>query len=262
MTISRRSFSAGMIASALFGRAHAAEAPPHDMSMTPKEWVGSEQIAMLMYPGFTALDLVGPQYMFGNLMGATVHLVAKTREPVMSDTKLAIAPSATLEECPRDLDILFVPGGSSGTLSAMRDEAIMAFVKDRGKRAKYVTSVCTGSLILGAAGLLQGYRATSHWITRDLLPLFGAEAAGGRYVIDRNRITGAGVTAGVDFGLAIVEQRRGRDYAKAIQLLAEYDPTPPLDAGTPEKAGPETTKLMADMFAGFRAEVATIAEGR
>lgn len=268
MTISKRSLLQGMagaLAAPLMSIPAQAtsetggDKATHDLSAMPKEWLGTEQIAMLLYPGFTALDLVGPQYMFANLMGATVHLVAASREPVMSDTKLAIAPNINFADCPRDLDILFVPGGSSGTLAAMRDEAFIAFVADRGARANIVTSVCTGSLILGHAGLLKGYSATSHWVTRDLLPLFGATPVNKRYVVDRNRITGAGVTAGIDFGLAITEMRRGRDYAEAVQLLAEYDPQPPFTAGTPEKAGDTNTDMMTAMFAGFRDQIRELA---
>jgi putative intracellular protease/amidase len=236
-----------------------AVASGHDMSARPKEWFGSEQIAMLLYPGFTALDLVGPQYCFASLMGATVHLVAADTQPVMSDTKLAISPTTTFAACPRDLDVLFIPGGSTGTLAAMRATAVMDFVADRGSRAAYVSSVCTGSLILGQAALLKGYSATSHWAARDLLPLYGATPVDKRYVIDRNRITGAGVTAGIDLGLAFAEMRRGRDYAEAVQLLAEYDPQPPFMAGTPEKAGPKTTVMMQEMFTDFRAEVRELA---
>ncbi|MEQ1713912.1 MAG: DJ-1/PfpI family protein, partial [Hyphomicrobium sp.] len=161
-----------------------------------------------------------------------------------------------------DLDILCVPGGSGGTLAAMRDEATIAFLKDRGGRAKLVTSVCTGSLLLGAAGLLEGYRATSHWLARELLRDFGAEPIDQRVVVDRNRITGAGVTAGIDFGLSIVKQLRDEDYAKTVQLLAEYQPEPPLDAGTPGRAGPSTTKLVSDMFVPFMDEVRNIARRR
>lgn len=268
MTISKRdllrSMAGAMAVPLLVSEAESTERatqkPTHDMSSMPKEWQGSEQIAMLMYPGFTALDLVGPQYMFANLMGATVHLVAASGNPVMSDTKLAIEPSVSFADCPRDLDIIFVPGGSSGTLAAMKDKALMDFVADRGSRAKYIASVCTGSLILGHAGLLKNYQATSHWITRDLLPLFGATPVNKRYVIDRNRITGAGVTAGVDFGLAITEILRGRDYAEAVQLLAEYAPQPPFAAGTPDQASKKTTTMLRDMFAGFQDEVRQIAK--
>ena len=125
----------------------------HEM---PPHWMGSEQIAFLIYPEFTALDMVGPHYMFTSLMGATVHLVAKTRDPVRSDAGLVFVPSAAFDECPRDLDILCVPGGSRGTLAAMEDPATMRFVRDRGSRARYVTSVCTGSLVLGGAGAPRG----------------------------------------------------------------------------------------------------------
>ncbi len=137
-----------------------------------------------------------------------VHIVAKSREPVVSDQKVAIVPSATFDECPKDLDIICVPGGTGGTLATMMDADTIAFLKDRGVRAKLVTSVCTGSLLLGAAGLLKGYRATSHWLTRESLGDFGAEPVDRRVVVDRNRITGAGVRAGLDFGLSIAKQLR------------------------------------------------------
>lgn len=234
--------------------------PDHDMSMFPAHWHGSEKIAFLAYPQFTALDLVGPHYMIGSLMGATTHIVAKSREPVVSDMNLAIVPTATFEECPKDLDIICVPGGTSGTLAAMRDDATMAFLKDRGSRAKYVSSVCTGSLILGAAGLLKGYKATSHWATRDLLDIFGAEPVNARVVTDRNRITGAGVTAGLDMGLSFLAMKRDADYARGVQLIAEYHPEPPFDAGTPERAGPKATEMMTAMFEPFVAEARKAAE--
>ncbi|MEM8794622.1 MAG: DJ-1/PfpI family protein, partial [Pseudomonadota bacterium] len=216
----------------------------------------------LLYPGFTALDLVGPHYMFGSLWGAKVRLVAKEKGPVMSDLNLAIVADTTFEECPKDLTILFAPGAISGALDAMQDEETLSFLQDRGARAEYVTSVCTGSLLLGQAGLLDGYKATGHWVCRDLLPLFGAEPVNERVVVDRNRITGAGVTAGLDFGLSIVERQRDTTYAKSIQLLAEYDPTPPFNAGTPEKAGAEVTEIMASMFQGFEAKLREVAKER
>jgi cyclohexyl-isocyanide hydratase len=260
----RRNFHAGLataLLAAMGGGAQAAKppvAPParpapddHDMSGMPASWMGQEQIAMVIYPEFTALDMVGPQYMFASLMGATVHIVARTLEPVRSDTGLVFKPSVTFDDCPKDLDVLFVPGGSKGTVAAIRDEATLQFVADRGSRAKLVTSVCTGSLVLGAAGLLKGYRATSHWVTRDLLALVGATAVDARVVRDRNRMTGAGVTAGLDFGLAIVEQLRDRTYAQSVQLLAEYAPKPPLNAGTTRTAPPEVTRMMRGMFTGF-----------
>lgn len=250
--------AAGILAP-LFTRSAPAAEPGHDMSHAPPHWSGNEQIAMLLYPGFTALDLIGPQYMFASLMGATVHLVAKTREPVLSDTGVTVLPTATLAECPAELTIVFVPGGTRGTLAAMRDEAILAFLADRGRRATYVTSVCTGSLLLGAAGLLDGYRATSHWISRPLLPLFGAIADDARVVWDRNRVTGAGVTAGIDFGLSLVAKLRDRDYAETLQLLAEYAPEPPFTAGSPATAAPRQRQMLEEMLAPFLAEVREVA---
>ncbi len=234
-------------------RPAAVDAKPesHDMNGMPAHWTGKEQIGMLLYPGFTALDYVGPHYMFASLMGAKVHHVAASLAPVTSDTGLVLVPSVTLADCPKDLDVLFVPGGGEGTLAAMRDDALLAFVADRGSRARWVTSVCTGSLVLGAAGLLKGYRATSHWVARHLLAEAGATPVDARVVRDRNRLTGAGVSAGLDLGLTLVEILRDRLYAQSVQLLAEYAPQPPLNAGTPASAPPEATAMMRDMFTGF-----------
>lgn len=258
MPITRRNF-AGLLTLALSGSSAAAAnssgaspTPGHDMSGMPANWMGNEQIAFLIYPQFTALDMVGPYHMLTSLMGATTHVVAKTKDVVKGDNGLMVQPSASFEECPVDLDILCIPGGSTGTLAAIQDEATLRFVRDRGSRAKLVTSVCTGSLILGAAGLLTGYRATSHWAATSLLPIFGAIPTEGRVVRDRNRITGGGVTAGIDFGLSLVGQLRDRQYAESVQLLAEYAPEPPYDAGTPRKAPAEITTMMSDMFIDFR----------
>jgi transcriptional regulator GlxA family with amidase domain len=184
-------------------------------------------------------------------MGATVQLVAKERKPVMSDTGLAIVPTATLDECPADLDVLFVPGSGGGVLDAMEDTAVVAFVADRGARAKWVTSVCTGSLLLARAGLLTGYRATGHWVARDVLADFGAIPVNERVVRDRNRMTGAGVSAGLDLGLAMTAELRDRAYAEGVQLLAEYAPEPPFDAGTPETAPKAVVEMIGGMFPGF-----------
>jgi cyclohexyl-isocyanide hydratase len=211
-----------------------------------------DQIVMLMYPQMTALDLVGPQYAFASTLGAKVHLVAKTMEPVMTDTGLAILPSATFADAPKTPTVLFVPGGTHGTLAAIEDRQTLAFVKAQGEAAQYVTSVCTGSLVLAAAGLLDGYRATCHWIARDLLALRGAIPVNERVVTDRNRITGAGVSAGIDFGLALVAQMRGEAYARNVQLIAEYAPDPPFASGTPEEAWPETTRFVSNLFEPFR----------
>lgn len=240
---------------------HAMPSPGHEYM--PAHWMGKEQIAFLIYPGFTALDMVGPHYMLSNLMGATTHIVARTKEAVTSDTGLVFVPSASFEECPADLDILCVPGGSTGTMKAIEDAATIEFLRDRGRRAKFVTSVCTGSLVLAAAGLLDGYRATSHWVARPLLAKFGAIPVDARVVRDRNRITGAGVTAGIDFGLAMVGQLRDRAYAEVVQLLAEYHPEPPFDAGTPHRAPTAAVDSINAMFPHFlsHAEIA-IAKAR
>ena len=243
------------------GAADAKAKSTHDMSSMPADWMGHEQIALLIYQSFTVLDMVGPHYMFTSLIGATVHVVAKTTAPVTSDAGLTIVPTKSFEDCPRDLDVICVPGGTDGTLAAMQDEETMRFLADRGSRARYVTSVCTGSLLLGAAGLLEGYKATSHWATRDLLPIFGAIPTEGRVVRDRNRITGGGVTAGIDFGLSMVGDLRDRPYAEAVQLLAEYAPAPPYDSGSPASASTDTRTLIEDMFVDFLKNARATGEG-
>ncbi|WBT36911.1 DJ-1/PfpI family protein [Hyphomicrobium sp. DMF-1] len=240
-------------------QAGGAQSAHGDMHEMPASWYGKEQIAFLIYPKFTALDMVGPHYMLASLMGSTVHIVAKTKEPVVSDQQLVFMPSVTFDECPADLDIICVPGGSDGTLAAIEDEATIAFLKDRGSRAKYVTSVCTGSLVLGAAGLLKGYKATSHWATREILREFGAEPIDARVVEDRNRITGGGVTAGIDFGLTLVGKLRDRQYAEGVQLMGEYDPAPPFDSGSPAKASRVNLDMMTAMFAPFLVKAAEAA---
>ncbi len=207
-----------------------------------------EEIAMLIYPGMTALDLIGPQQVFGYLMGTHVHLVAKTTDLVVSDTGVAIQPSKTFADCPDPVDVLFVPGGGKGTIALMTDEETLAFLAARGKTARLVTSVCSGSLVLGAAGLLRGYKATSHWAVRDVLPLLGAELITSRVVQDRNRITSGGITAGLDFGLRIAAQFRGEDYARTLELTLEYDPQPPFGSGSPEKAPPNIEKAARAMY--------------
>lgn len=222
-------------------------------------WMGDEQIAMLVYPGMTVMDLVGPHCMFGALMGATIHIVSKTLEPVTSDAGLTVVPSATFDTCPREVTVLFAPGGTDGTLAAASDPQTLAFMADRGARAKYITSVCSGSLVLGAAGLLDGYKATSHWSCRDALAGFGAIPTGARVVRDRNRITGAGVTAGLDFGLAMVAELRDRTYAECTQLMSEYDPDPPFNAGSMKTAPPAVKAAMLDMASEFTKKAEALA---
>jgi cyclohexyl-isocyanide hydratase len=214
------------------------------------------QIGMLLYPGLSALDLVGPHPFFAELSNSQVHLLWKDKDPVVSSLGYSLVPTTSMKDCPRDLDVLFVPGGTSGTFAMMDDDEILSFVADRGRRARYVTSVCTGSLILGAAGLMKGYHATCHWRFRDLLPMFGATPVEERVVIDRNRITGGGVTAGIDFGLVIAARLRGRQAAEVLQLYNEYDPHPPFAAGTPAVAPP------AAKDAAYRALASAYDQGR
>ncbi|WP_406276497.1 DJ-1/PfpI family protein [Nocardia sp. NBC_00881] len=216
---------------------------------------GNEQIAMLLYPQCTALDFIGPQYAFACLSGATLHQVAVTMDPIVTDTGVTLTPTATLDQCPRDVDVLFVPGGTNGTLAAMRDDSVVQFVADRGGTARWVTSVCTGSLLLSAAGLLHGYRATSHWAARDLLAEAGAIPTDSRVVVDRNRVTGAGVSAGLDLGYVILSLLRNQRYAETVQLMAEYAPQPPFDAGSPNTARQATKTMVEEMFTDFRTGV-------
>jgi cyclohexyl-isocyanide hydratase len=232
----------------------AKQASPDGMANVPPSWTGKEQVGMLLYPGMTSLDFVGPQHMFSSLMGAQVHHIAKTMAPVTSDSKLTIVPTTTVKRAPRDLDILFVPGGGDGTLAAMEDQELLAFLADRGSRAKWVTSVCTGSLVLGAAGLLKGYKATSHWATLSLLKDAGAIETEGRVVRDRNRITGAGVSAGLDLGLTLVGMLRDQAYAETVQLLAEYAPEPPFNAGSPHTAPQAVKRITEGMFPDFNSK--------
>lgn len=213
-------------------------------------------IAMLVYPGMFLQDLVGPLAVFESLMNRDIHLVWKDINPVGNEKPehpvlIPVKPTTTFKDCPKNLDVLFVPGGVPGTFTMMEDPEVLAFLVEQSKTARYITSVCTGSLILGAAGLLEGYKATSHWSTLDVLSELGATPTKARVVVDRNRITGGGVTAGIDFGLKIVSLLRNEDYAKAVQLYLEYNPEPPFDAGTPEKAPKVVTQFLNDMFSAL-----------
>lgn len=205
-------------------------------------------IALVPYPGMFLQDLVGPLTMFEALMDRDIHLVWKDTKPIALGPSITVTPTTTFANCPAQLDVLFVPGGVPGTFAMMEDPDVLSFLADRGRSAKYVTSVCTGSLILGAAGLLRGYRATSYWSTREVLSILGAIPTDGRVVVDRNRITGGGVTAGLDFGLTIVAALRSRAYAEAVQLYVEYDPAPPFSAGSPNTAPPASRQFLDDMF--------------
>lgn len=212
----------------------------------------SEEIVMLVYSGMTLLDLIGPQQVFGYLRGACVSLVAKTKDPVVSDTGVRILPDKTFAEAPSSIEVLFVPGGGKATADLMTDAETIAFLAERGAKAKYVTSVCSGSLVLGAAGLLRGYKATSHWAVRDVLSLLGAEVVDARVAEDRNRITAGGITSGIDFGLQLAAKLRGEDYARSLELTLEYDPKPPFGSGTPEKAPADVSARARKMYEPLR----------
>jgi cyclohexyl-isocyanide hydratase len=214
-------------------------------------------IGMLVYPGMFLQDLVGPLVVFEALMNREIHLLWKNLEPVGNETSgqsalIPVKPTTTFAQCPEKLDVLFVPGGVPGTLTMMEDPEVLRFLADKGKTAGYVTSVCTGSLILGAAGLLTGYKATTYWALQDVLNELGAISTPGRVVVDRNRVTGGGVTAGIDFGLQIVALLRSEAYAQAVQLYLEYDPAPPFNAGSPEKAPAIVRLFLDEMFAGLK----------
>jgi cyclohexyl-isocyanide hydratase len=192
------------------------------------------QIGLLIFPRMTQLDMTGPFEVFARIPDAKVHLIWKRIEPVTSDSGMAILPTVTLDDCP-PLDVICIPGGP-GQVDLMDDEAIISFVRRQGLQARYVTSVCTGALVLGAAGLLDGYQATTHWGSIDNLAHFGATAVNTRVCVDRNRITGGGVTAGLDFGLHLASALADRQTAERIQLFLEYTPQPPFTSGSPDTA--------------------------
>jgi cyclohexyl-isocyanide hydratase len=194
----------------------------------------TRHIGILVFPGVQQLDLTGPYEVFATLPDTKVHMIWKDRAPITSATGLVLGPTMTFGECPT-LDVICVPGGG-GVNALLQDAETLDFLRTQAKRARYITSVCTGSLVLGAAGLLKGRKATSHWFAHDFLEKFGAIPVHARVVRDGNLITAGGVTAGIDFGLAVVAELVGRAEAEAIQLGLEYAPAPPFSAGTPEEA--------------------------
>lgn len=234
--------SAPPAAASISGTAAAEHDHLRTMNALPPD---APKVAMLIHPQMVALDLVGPLTVF-KVARFDTQLVGKTREPVSSVEGLPFAPTHTFADCPADVDVLFVPGGIMGTIGAMNDPATLDFLASRGRTAKWVTSVCTGGLLLGAAGLLRGYDATAHWAVADLLPILGARHVQRRVVTDRNRMTAGGVTAGVDFALTLVAQLKGEELARRAALTIEYAPAPPFLSGTPEEAGPERTQAMRD----------------
>jgi cyclohexyl-isocyanide hydratase len=195
----------------------------------------SYQIGLLIFPDITQLDMTGPYEVFIKFPDAKVHLIWKTREPITAAGGMQILPTTTYDECPT-LDIICVPGGA-GMNPLLNDDQTLRFIRSQAMTAKYVTSVCTGSLVLGAAGLLKGRRATTHWMSHDMLAEFGAIPTQQRVVRDGKFFTGGGVTAGIDFALTLAAEELGPEAAKKIQLGIEYNPAPPFSAGSPEGAG-------------------------
>src|SRR5229473_667986 len=208
------------------------------------------QIGLVIFPRLTQLDLTGPVQVFSSVPGAKVHLIWKRIEPVPSDSVLTLTPTVSFADCPQ-LDVICVPGGV-GTDDMINDEEMLDFLRKQAEGAKYVTSVCTGSLVLGAAGLLRGYRATTHWTAMENLAPFGATPTRTRVCVDRNRVTGGGVTAGIDFALTLVSIMVDRESAEAIQLRLEYNPAPPFNSGSPDTAPPEILALMKERIAPFQ----------
>lgn len=282
MTMNRRSFSriaASLGFTALLGGAreasskevvsssdvNAAASAPQNLEQLEAEHMKAMQkydsfmsapkliVGMVAYPGMFLQDFVGPLTVFEALMNREIHLLWKDLSPVKSvgAGSIVVTPTTTFKDCPKNLDVLFVPGGVPGMFPVMEDPEAMSFLIEQSKTAKYITSVCTGSFILGAAGLLNGYRATSYWSMVDILREFGAIPVRSRVVIDRNRITAGGVTAGIDFALKIVAKLIGPEHAQAIQLYLEYDPAPPYNAGSPGKAPKRVKEFISDMSEGM-----------
>ncbi|GLQ64255.1 DJ-1/PfpI family protein [Gluconobacter cerinus] len=239
VNLTRRSLAALTLASlipdvAMSTPSAAILANEHHQHMKPMFAGPPLKVAMLVYPQMVLLDLVGPQTIL-KIIGCDIHLVWVDRNPVETDVGLQITPTDTTETCPQDLDVLFVPGGLMGSIACMNNQIIVDFLVNRAATSKYVTSVCTGSLVLAAAGLLRGYRATSHWGVVDILSVMGAIPSHERVVRDRNRITGAGVTAGLDFGLTLAAELRGKAAAEHAQLIIQYAPQPPFHHGDPSE---------------------------
>ena len=214
---------------------------------------GAQRVAMVVYPGMTALDMIAPQLIFAALGNTDVQLVWKDRKTITSDTGVPIVPTQAFDDVADGLTVLFVPGGADA-YPMMNDPKVYGFLQRVGPSARYVTSVCVGALILGAAGLLRGYRATTHWLGHEVLATLGATPVSERVVVDRNRITGAGVTAVFDFGLTMAAKLRSDDYARLLQLMFEYDPQPPFDAGSEAKAG---EKIDSQARAAFAPQIAS-----
>jgi putative intracellular protease/amidase len=206
-------------------------------------------IVEILYPGLTQLDFTGPHTIFSRLPNTETIVASEPGGPIESDGGLTFAGTRRLADIER-ADLICLPGGFSAT-DAANDAALIEQVQRLAVGATYLTSVCTGSLILGAAGLLKGKRAACHWAWRDMLPLFGAIPDEGRVVRDGNIITGGGVTAGIDFALTVAAELAGETFAQALQLNLEYAPEPPFNAGRPETAPPEILALVNKRMEGL-----------
>jgi cyclohexyl-isocyanide hydratase len=200
----------------------------------------SMKILSVLFPGFTALDLIGPTTAWGLMPGAEFQTVTRTPGRVKVDMGLEIVATHGFDNCWSAPDVLFVPGGGRGVYEALQDDELLDAIERIGSQAKWITSVCTGALLLGAAGLTKGYRSACYWYARPLVAMFGAIPDEARVVIDRNRASGGGVTSGIDFALAMIAKWDGLEKGKLTELLIEYAPQPPFGVGRPELASPET----------------------
>lgn len=208
--------------------------------------MSSFNVGFVIFPNLTQLDFTGPLQVLSRLPDSKIHIIARTMEPVSSDCSLGLVPTETFDTCPQ-LDLICVPGGA-GVADAMLDKPTVDFIRYQAAGAKYVTSVCTGAFLLGAAGLLDGRRATTHWGYTSLLPMVGATHEAKRIVTDGNVTTAGGVTSGIDFGLSILADIAGEKIARSVQLAIEYDPNPPFRSGTPEQATEDVMALVAPRY--------------
>lgn len=215
-------------------------------------------IGLPIFPDLTPLDFVGPYEVFSRMKNSKVHVIAETKDPIPSERGLFILPDRSLDES-IDLDLVLVPGGL-GVNRLMENESILNWLREKSKTSRYISSVCTGSLVLAAAGLLHGYKATTHWLSLDVLKLFPEiDVKEDRVVIDRDRITGGGVTAGIDFALQVVAEIQGPKAAEEIQLMIEYNPEPPFLSGHPKTAKPDLvseTRVSKKKSQDLRKEIA------
>ncbi|MDX8466557.1 DJ-1/PfpI family protein [Mesorhizobium sp. VK23B] len=208
------------------------------------------RFGILVFPNVQQLDLTGPYEVLATAKGAEVELIWKDRDPVTSSTRLSLNPTTTFDNC-QPLDVLCVPGGG-GVNALLEDQAVLDFVRQRAAQARYITSVCSGALVLGAAGLLKGKRATTHWYAHDFLEEFGAIPIDARIVEDGKLITAGGVTSGIDFGLALVARLLGQAEAEIVQLSLEYAPAPPFQSGTPAEASQAVLAQAKERLAASR----------